>query len=242
MRWLNLEISNLRSPSFVGAEPVERATWLSLLAYCADQENGGIIAECRAWKDRQWQQTCGITQAEAQQECLLWDWDGDNLCVAFFPLAKQAEVQIKREAGKLGGSVKSEAKTQASRVNGAKHNPSTTQADTQSQSKQKPSSNPTERKGKESNGNGKEGEEGGVSAARHSNAYTLDEEFWEEMRRHHPDIDVQAESRKMDAWLTARPGRKKTRQFVIMWLGKTEPVLAPEKTEECKWTWKIRTI
>ena len=62
--------------------------------------------------------------------------------------------------------------------------------------------------------------------------YLLDEEFWAEMRRHYPDIDVDAESRKMDAWLLARPGRKKTRQFVINWLNKVEPALAPAKVEE----------
>jgi uncharacterized protein YdaU (DUF1376 family) len=62
--------------------------------------------------------------------------------------------------------------------------------------------------------------------------YLLDEEFWSEMRRHYPNIDVEAESRKMDAWLLARPGRKKTRQFVINWLNKVEPALAPAKVEE----------
>ncbi len=62
--------------------------------------------------------------------------------------------------------------------------------------------------------------------------YLLDEEFWSEMRRHYPGIDVDAESRKMDAWLLARPGRKKTRQFVINWLNKVEPALAPAKVEE----------
>lgn len=62
--------------------------------------------------------------------------------------------------------------------------------------------------------------------------YLLDEEFWAEMRRHYPEIDVDAESRKMDAWLLARPGRKKTRQFVINWLNKVEPALAPAKVEE----------
>ena len=62
--------------------------------------------------------------------------------------------------------------------------------------------------------------------------YLLDDEFWAEMRRHYPNIDVDAESRKMDAWLLARPGRKKTRQFVINWLNKVEPALAPAKVEE----------
>lgn len=63
-------------------------------------------------------------------------------------------------------------------------------------------------------------------------SFLLDEEFWAEMRRHYPDIDVEAESRKMDAWLLARPGRKKTRMFVIGWLNKVEPALAPAKVEE----------
>lgn len=233
MRWLNIEIANLRSPAFVGAEPVERATWLSLLAYCADQENGGVIADCRSWKDRQWQQTCGITQAEAHQECQLWEWDGDSLCVAFFPLEKQAEVQTKRDAGRRGGSVKSEAKTQASRINGAKRNPSTTQAETQAQPKLEP--NGKERKGMESNGRGKE--VGRVTAPQRANSYLLDEAFWAEMRRHYPGIDVDAESRKQDAWLLAHPGRKKTRQFVINWLNKVEPTLAPAKAKEVDLSW-----
>ena len=62
--------------------------------------------------------------------------------------------------------------------------------------------------------------------------YLLDDEFWAEMRRHYPNIDVDAESRKMDAWLLARPGRKKTRQFVINWLNKVEVPLSPAKVEE----------
>jgi len=76
-------------------------------------------------------------------------------------------------------------------------------------------------------------------------SYLLDEEFWSEMRRHYPNIDVDAESRKMDAWLLARPGRKKTRQFVINWLNKVEPALAPAKQEDSKWSWSkplIRVI
>ena len=67
--------------------------------------------------------------------------------------------------------------------------------------------------------------------------YLLDEEFWAEMRRHYPGIDVDAESRKMDAWLLARPGRKKTRQFVINWLNKVEPALAPAMVKEVDLTW-----
>jgi hypothetical protein len=41
----------------------------------------------------------------------------------------------------------------------------------------------------------------------------------------------------MDAWLLAHPGRKKTRQFVINWLNKVEPALAPAMVKEVDLTW-----
>lgn len=113
MRWLNIEIATLRSPSFVGAEPVERATWLSLLAYCADQENGGVIKRCRDWKDRQWQQTCGITLLEAQLEAELWTWSGDDLRVAYYPKTKEEEIKAKRQAGASGGRASGQARREA---------------------------------------------------------------------------------------------------------------------------------
>ena len=72
----------------------------------------------------------------------MWHWEGEALCVAFYPTDKQEEVKAKRDAGKRGGSARTEAKTQAARINGAKHNPSTTQA-------------PTQRKGKERKDKGK---------------------------------------------------------------------------------------
>lgn len=113
MRWLNIEIATLRSPAFVGAEPVERATWLSLLAYCADQENGGVIKRCRDWKDRQWQQTCGITLLEAQLEAELWTWSGDDLRVAYYPKTKEEEIKAKRQAGASGGRASGQARREA---------------------------------------------------------------------------------------------------------------------------------
>lgn len=113
MKWLNIEISILRSPDYVGAEPVERATWLNLLAYCADQENGGIIRNCRSWKCRQWQQTCGITSAEAQLEAQLYQWAGDDLLVCHYPVSKEAELRAKREAGAKGGKASGRARSEA---------------------------------------------------------------------------------------------------------------------------------
>jgi hypothetical protein len=141
MIWLNLKTTTLRSPEYAGSEPIQRATWLNLLAYCCEQENGGKIDGCGGWKDRQWQQTLGVTLAEVREECALWHWEDDALCVAFYPTFKEDEVQARREAGKRGGSARTKAKTEAARNNGAKHNPSKTQA----KAKQNPSTNPTER-------------------------------------------------------------------------------------------------
>lgn len=113
MKWLNIEIATLRSPKFIGAEPIERATWLSLLGYCADQENGGRIVGCIKWKDRTWQQACGITHGEVSLKSKLYAWDGDDLLVAFYPLEKEAELRAKRKAGSKGGKARGKAQREA---------------------------------------------------------------------------------------------------------------------------------
>lgn len=115
MIYLNLKTSTLRAPEYIGSEPTGRATWLNLLCYCAEQENGGRIEGCAGWKDRQWQQTCGVTLAEVREDCLLWEWRGDDLAVAFYPADKQAEVQAKREAGRRGGKRSGKARREAVR-------------------------------------------------------------------------------------------------------------------------------
>lgn len=156
MNWINIHTDVLRSEAYIGAEPVQRATWLSLLAWSCTQENGGVIADCRHWKDRRWQQLCGVTLDEIDDECDLWYWTGNDLVVSYYPDAKEREVKAKREAGRLGGSVKSDAKTLAAKENGSNGGRPETQAETQAlleaetqaKPKQNPSKNPTEREGK----------------------------------------------------------------------------------------------
>ncbi len=117
MIYLNIKTITLRAPEYVGCDPTQRATWLNLLAHCCEQENGGRIEGCGEWKDRQWQQTLGVTLEEVRQDCGLWKWDGNSIQIAFYPLDREQEVVAKREAGKRGGMVRSEVKTQASRDN-----------------------------------------------------------------------------------------------------------------------------
>lgn len=113
MNWLNIYTPSLRSPEFIGSEPTARATWLYVFAYCAEQENGGRIVGARAWKDRQWQQTCGVTLAEVEASAPLVVWDGNDLVLHAYPNEKESEIQAKREGGRRGGKASGEARKKA---------------------------------------------------------------------------------------------------------------------------------
>jgi len=113
MNWLNIHTPVLRSPAFIGSDPIARATWLYVMAYCCEQENGGRIVGAKLWKDRQWQQTCGVTQAELEASSPLIQWDGNDLVIREYPTEKEAEIAAKRKAGRKGG------KNRAKRANPA---------------------------------------------------------------------------------------------------------------------------
>jgi hypothetical protein len=106
MKWLNIEIETLRGSEYLGAEPIERATWLSLMGWCAAQENGGEIPDCIGWGSRKWQQLCGVTKEEVEIGSELYSFEDGSLFVHFYPITQQAAVKAKREAGKKGGRPK----------------------------------------------------------------------------------------------------------------------------------------
>lgn len=114
MDWLNIHSSTLDSEEFVGADMIERGTWLCLQRFCIGQENGGVIKGGRLWKDRQWQQLVRVTKREVLRPARLWEWDGDNLVLFFYPVAKENEVREKRDTartnGRLGGRPKKNPK------------------------------------------------------------------------------------------------------------------------------------
>ena len=72
------------------------------------------------------------------------------------------------------------------------------------------------------------------SSAKHSpkSARLSDEDFVKKLKNNiaYAGIDVDRELGKMDAWLATRPGRQKTRQFVVNWLNKIDkPLQEKEK-------------
>ena len=112
MNYLNIHTDFLRSETYLGSEPIERATWLNLMSWCATQENGGVIENAESWTDRKWQQLCGITLSEVETISLLYGFEDGNLVVSNYPVDKEAEVKAKRKAGKKGGRPKKTASTQ----------------------------------------------------------------------------------------------------------------------------------
>lgn len=134
MEYLNLHTSDLDSDAFLGAEPVDRATWLCLMRYCIGQENSGRIRDCRAWKDRKWQQIVRVTEEEVRGKCDLWEWVGDDLVVRFYPIKSEEKLRSCRENGSKGG-----------RPTKPRGNPIETQPETQ----EEPSHNHKEKKRKE---------------------------------------------------------------------------------------------
>jgi hypothetical protein len=115
MNWINIETHRLRDPEYIGSEPESRGTWLNLLGFCCEKENGGVISDCNSWKDRMWQQTCGVTLKEVRAETALWTWEGNDLCLWGYPLEKEGVVRLKRgiarENGKSGGRGKGKTAT-----------------------------------------------------------------------------------------------------------------------------------
>lgn len=183
MEWLNVHVPILRAPEYIGSEPVARATWFNVSLYCVEQENGGRIVGGAKWKDRQWQQTCGVTLLEVESASLLLTIDGDDILVWRYPIEKEQEVRAKREAGAKGGRTKAE--------NRQKQDSSCATSTTPSCASSKPPScASTERNGKEEEGkeNGKEGDVGGSA-----------EDFmkaWNNLPDPFPKIRVMSDTRK----------------------------------------------
>jgi len=106
MQWLNLELALLRGPELSTATPAEIGVWLKLTAYCATNENGGLIIGAATWNDRHWLICCGVTGKEVAGAANLLKTEGNDLRVAFYPVDKEAEVKQNRENGKRGGRPK----------------------------------------------------------------------------------------------------------------------------------------
>ena len=212
MNWINIKTSDLRAPQFIGSDPTARGTWVAVLGYCYEQENGGLIAGCKTWKDRQWQQVCGVTREEIDGARSLMSWQDDDLKVWAYPCDLENEIKRKREAGRKGGQARTQAKIEASKANGAKHNPSRTQAEP----KQEPNVIVIERE-RVIEKKEKEGKDVAEVSA------TSDEEWLNQLGTNpaYSLIDVRREYSKMQTWCGVNRKMPTRRRFVA-WLNRID--------------------
>ncbi len=111
MEYINIHTRTLGSEAFLDAEPVDQSTWLLLLSFCCNQENGGRIVGCGTWLDQKWiRMTGGVTVERAARACPLWRWDGADILVTHYPLEQEAKLQAQRNGGKIGGQKSGEAR------------------------------------------------------------------------------------------------------------------------------------
>lgn len=100
MEWLNLKTANLRDPRLLLASPTIRATWVWVLAYCVEQENGGAIKGAASWSDREWSITCGVTKSEVELCLRLIVAKDDDVHVWGYPSDQQQVVKAKRDGAR----------------------------------------------------------------------------------------------------------------------------------------------
>ncbi len=216
VNWLNIETKTLRAPEYIGSEPVRRATWLNLLGYCAEQENGGVIDGAKSWKDRQWMQTCGVTLDEVNAPSDLWSWQSESLTLWNYPVTKEEEVRAKRNAGKKGGKASGEARREA-------------QLEAQLEAVGEAVVEAVlERKGKEGKGKRKEEKENADASAeskpkRVTKAQPIDDEHLAKLQIQYPHARVREQFAACTKWWLEKKRSHPSRAALKNWLDKVQP-------------------
>ncbi len=104
MEYAKLQLADTRSHTWRRASQAARGTATSVLTYCADQEDGGLIQGAKAWGDEDWMATCACRQADilAAVASGLLAWKGDSLVCPLYDERGHQALQIKKLQGPHG--------------------------------------------------------------------------------------------------------------------------------------------
>lgn len=116
MQFLGIDLATLTTPEFLDASNAQLGLWLKLNAYCASQENGGIILGAEAWSDQRWTRLIGVGVVELRVESPLWFFRSGSLMVTGYNLKQEEKMRQVRRAGRS----KTFKKKAAARSNGRK--------------------------------------------------------------------------------------------------------------------------
>ena len=231
MNWINLRVSDLRAPEFLGSDPLARATWLAVLAFCTDQENGGRIVGGGRWTNRQWQSFAGVTLKEIALAAPLLTIQGDDVLVWNYPLEKEIEVRAKREQARAAALCRwsKEELAPLMRTQCATHAPSIRQRNAEVEVEKKEKVSQSVARGREretpppTNHPDCVSSCASASPAAQEQAEELDVAWLERLAREWPRLDIPAE---IDAANRKRPNGFDRPWFEARWLPHAKPRIA----------------
>jgi len=105
MKTLDLDLRLFGSREYIASDNNARATWLQLLAYCAEEENGGRIAGALNFSDTLWG-LMGVTVDAVNRANWLITFEGDSAVVFGYPVEQESVIKAKRTGGKKGADAR----------------------------------------------------------------------------------------------------------------------------------------
>jgi len=108
VEYVSLNVAGLLAGDFLRHPEGVRARWLQLVAYCAQQENGGRIEGAGSWPPRVWM-NIGVGNRKALDSVLaagLARWDRDALEVVGYPVDIQEKVVARRNQAKTSARIR----------------------------------------------------------------------------------------------------------------------------------------
>lgn len=88
---IDVPTSLLRAPEWAASKHVQRATWLCVVVWAAEQGYGERIKNGRRWDNAQWEQMCGVTLDEILSAGPLITCEGDDLLIWNFKAIRLVE-------------------------------------------------------------------------------------------------------------------------------------------------------
>ncbi len=102
-------------PAYIATNATGRGTWLNLLLWCAEQENGGIIKGAALWSSEAWGRLGVVKECLPEAGRLLLAIGGD-IQVLGYPREQEEYLKRARDLGRQGGLTKAGKIVNKSRV------------------------------------------------------------------------------------------------------------------------------
>lgn len=107
VEYVSFPVAFVRSADFLAAPEAVQARWFRLLAYCAEQENGGVLAGAAEWPSRLWA-NIGVKRnvVESVVKAGLGEWVQGDFCLKNYPEDVEKKVKKRRIDGKTAAEAK----------------------------------------------------------------------------------------------------------------------------------------